>query len=78
MLRRTLHFRNGSKAVFAALKCDFRYAPESRLNAVIAACPKRADIVAKVENRTTLQISRKLIFGLLCFCVAFQRRYRGP
>src|SRR6266700_1374465 len=25
-------------------------------------CPKRADIVAKVENRTTLKISRKLIF----------------
>jgi hypothetical protein len=33
-----------------------------------------ADIVAKVENRTTLKISRKLIFGLFCCCVAFQRR----
>jgi hypothetical protein len=31
------------------------------------------DIVAKVENRTTLKISRKLIFGLLSCCVAFQR-----
>jgi hypothetical protein len=29
-----------------------------------------ADIVAKVENRTTLKISRKLIFGLLCCCIA--------
>ena len=34
-----------------------------------------ADIVAKVENRTTLKISRKLIFGLLYRCVAFQRHY---
>src|SRR6185436_9633741 len=33
--------------------------------------------VAKVENRTTLKISRKSIFGLLCCCVAFQRRYGG-
>jgi hypothetical protein len=37
-----------------------------------------SDIVAKVENRTTLKISRKLIFGLLCCCVAFQRHYGGP
>jgi hypothetical protein len=34
-----------------------------------------ADIVAKVENRTTQKISPKLIFGLLRRCVAFQRRY---
>ncbi len=34
--------------------------------------------VAKVENRTTLKISRKLIFGLLCCCVAFQRHCGGP
>src|SRR5882757_1704186 len=33
--------------------------------------------VAKVENRTTLEISRKSIFGLLCCCVDFQRHYRG-
>jgi hypothetical protein len=33
--------------------------------------PKSADIVAKVENRTTQKISPKLIFGLLCRCVAF-------
>jgi hypothetical protein len=36
------------------------------------------DIVAKVENQTTLKISRKLIFGLLCCCLAFQRHDRGP
>jgi hypothetical protein len=34
--------------------------------------------VAKVENRTTLKISLKLIFGLLSYCFAFQRRYGGP
>jgi ABC transporter substrate binding protein len=37
-----------------------------------------ADTVAKVENRTTLKISRKLIFRLLCCCLAIQRRYEGP
>jgi hypothetical protein len=37
-----------------------------------------ADIVAKVENRTTLKISRKLIFGLLSGCVAFQLHHGGP
>jgi hypothetical protein len=37
-----------------------------------------ADIVAKVENRITLEISRKLIFGRLCGCVAFQRHWEGP
>jgi hypothetical protein len=30
-----------------------------------------ADIVAKGENRTTLKISRKSIFGLLCCCALF-------
>jgi hypothetical protein len=37
-----------------------------------------ADFVAKVENRTTLKISRELIFGPLCCCVDFQRHYGGP
>ena len=37
-----------------------------------------ADIVAKVENRATRKISRKLIFGLLRRCVAFQGRHGGP
>jgi len=31
-----------------------------------------------VENRTALKISRKLIFGLLSCCVAFQRPHGGP
>jgi hypothetical protein len=35
--------------------------------------PLLADIVAKVENRTTQKISRKLIFGLLYGCVALQK-----
>jgi hypothetical protein len=35
------------------------------------------DSVAKVENRTTVKISRKLIFGLFCCCVAFERHYGG-
>jgi hypothetical protein len=32
----------------------------------------------KVENRTTPKISRKLIFGLFCCCVAFHRHYGRP
>jgi hypothetical protein len=36
------------------------------------------DTVAKVENRTSLKISLKLIFRLLCRCVAIQRRYEDP
>ena len=34
--------------------------------------------VAKVENRATRKISRKLIFRPLCYCVAFLRYYGGP
>jgi hypothetical protein len=33
------------------------------------------DCVAKVENRTTVKISRKSIFGLLCCCVDLQGHY---
>ena len=40
--------------------------------------PFRDDIVAKVENRATRKISRKLIFGLLRRCVAFQGHHGGP
>jgi hypothetical protein len=36
------------------------------------------DIVAKVENRTTLKISRMSIFRFFRCCVAFQRHYGGP
>src|SRR4030081_2334621 len=40
--------------------------------------PLCTDIVAKVENRATRKISRKLIFGLLCRYVAFQSHYGVP
>src|SRR6185503_384998 len=40
--------------------------------------PPLADIVAKVKYRATRKISRKLIFGFLRRCVAFQRHYGGP
>jgi len=62
----------------AAGCCDVRFSPRSRYRRRGWSCPLRADIVAKVENRTTLKLSQKLIFGLLCCCVAFQRRYEGP
>src|SRR6476620_7392490 len=40
--------------------------------------PEVADTVAKVENRTTRKISRKLTFRPLCCCLAIQHRYEGP
>ena len=55
-----------------------RSAPNNGHRATTAPCPFRADIVAKVENRATRKISRKLIFGFLRRCVAFQRHYGGP
>jgi|tagenome__1003787_1003787.scaffolds.fasta_scaffold20988007_13 hypothetical protein len=61
-----------------AAKRVFRYTLESRLNADIAPCPKGADIVAKVENRTTLKISRKLIFRTSLLLRRFQRPCGGP
>jgi len=39
--------------------------------------PLCGDTVAKVGNRTTRKISRRLIFGLLCCCLAIQRRYEA-
>jgi hypothetical protein len=36
------------------------------------------DTVAKVENRTTPKISRKLIFRFLCCGLAIHRRHEGP
>jgi hypothetical protein len=62
-----------SKATLMALKSNFRSSPESRLRSDIVGGPFRADFVAKVENRSAAKNLRKLIFGLLCFCVAFQR-----
>jgi hypothetical protein len=37
----------------------------------ITGCLKRADIVAKVENRSAPKIWRKLILGYLRGCVTF-------
>ena len=51
--------------------------PINRYRCRASACLECADI-AKVENRATRKISRKLIFGLLRRCVAFQRHYGGP
>src|SRR2546430_7104247 len=42
--------------------------PDNGLRTSRGRCPLGADFVAKVENRTTLKISRKSIFGLLCCC----------
>jgi hypothetical protein len=56
----------------------FRLTPVNGHRYAALACQKSADIVAKVENRTALKISRKLNFGLLCCCVAFQRHYGDP
>src|SRR5260370_17742042 len=60
-----------------ALKPDFRFTPESRLRADIAPCPVRADIVAKVENRTTWRISLKSILRRACCRKALRRQYEG-
>ena len=68
----------GSKTEVAALRRDVCFAPVSGHRQAVSACPKRADTVAKVENRTTPKISQKLIFGLLCDSIAFQSRQEGP
>src|SRR5260370_8144795 len=39
--------------------------------------PKGADIVAKVENRTTRRISLKSILGRACCRKALRRQYEG-
>jgi hypothetical protein len=44
----------------------------------LAPLPFLADIVAKVENRNTLEISRKLIFGTSLLLRRFQRHCGGP
>ena len=58
-------------------RTEDRYRQLARRAGVLSR-PLLADSVAKVENRTTLKISRKLIFGLLGRCVAFQRHYGDP
>jgi hypothetical protein len=75
---RSRHVRSGSFASFRPCSVHFRSSPISGHSQGRSACLKRADIVAKVENRATRKISRKLIFGLLRRCVAFQRHCRDP
>ena len=41
-------------------------------------CPILADIVARIEHRTTKRISRKSFSRHLCCCIACQRHYGGP
>ena len=70
-----------SGAVFHIRACsvaDVRFGAHSGLKSDIAALPKRADTVAKVENRTTPKISRKSIFRHFYPCKAPQRQYEGP
>jgi hypothetical protein len=47
----------GSKTEVAALRRDIRFAPVNGHRQAVWPCPKSAaaDIVAKVENRTTLK-----------------------
>src|SRR4051795_12302092 len=53
------------------------FADEQKLS-LLAGMSQMADFVVKVENRTILKISRKLIFRPFCCCVAFRRHYGGP
>ena len=46
-----------------ARSCEVRFTPMSRPRQLNRFRPKSADIVAKVENRTTQKISRKLTLG---------------
>jgi hypothetical protein len=77
--------RNGEKAAWIYWTVGFRSKTVTAglpllcgYDEFLTRCLLMADIVAKVENRTTQKISRKLIFGLLCCRVAFQRHYGGP
>ena len=70
--------RYGSFATEMGLSHHVRFPPVSDRTANIAGGPVRADIVAKVENRSAPKIWRKLILGYLRGCVTFQRRWEGP
>jgi len=59
------------------MRRDFCFWAHNGLKSDIAPCLLCADFVAKVKNRTTLKISRKLIFRPLCCCVSFQRHCGG-
>jgi hypothetical protein len=72
-MRRAAQDGYGSCASFWRSLGHFRFIPMNGHHRTASTSPFRADIVAKVENRKTPKISPKLIFGLLCRCVAFQR-----
>jgi hypothetical protein len=65
--------RNRSDSDFGGDQKNVCFTSTNGLHRVQASRQLCADIVAKVENRTTLKISRKLIFVLHCCCVAVQR-----
>jgi hypothetical protein len=52
-------FRHGSKSEVGGRNREVRFTPESRLNSDIAACLKRADIVAKVPKCGAANFSPK-------------------
>jgi hypothetical protein len=56
---------------------DVRFAAHNGLKSDIAPCPFCADIVAKVENRTTRRISLKSILRRACCRKALRRQYEG-
>src|SRR5712671_4147258 len=55
----------------------FRSTPVNGHRQAAPACLKSADIVAKVENRTTRRISLKSILGRACCRKALRRQYEG-
>jgi len=67
----------GQKAKYSLGVDVFRFTPESGLKSDIAPCPKSADIVAKVENRTTPKISRGSIFRRCCCRKVLWGQYEG-
>src|SRR5439155_17334249 len=64
--------------VISTCALHFRSPPISRHFQCPSACLKSADIVAKVENRTTSKISQKLIFSRRGHCNTPYRRYEAP
>jgi hypothetical protein len=57
---------------------DVCFGAHAGLKSDIAALPKSADIVAKVENRDDPKIPLKSIFRRSCGCKAPQCRYESP
>jgi hypothetical protein len=71
MSREPPDVRKGSWANLDEGNREVRIAPMIGHRQPSRSGPKSVDFVAKVENRTTLKISRKSIFRPLCCCVAF-------